>query len=210
MRTVGRRGKFILLHFDGGILAIHLGMTGRLLTDGALATHIRAVIEFDQGALVYDDIRQFGRMRWGAREPALGPDPLSISAGEFCARLAARRRQIKPLLLDQQFLAGLGNIYADEALFAASVHPQAMAHRLSRPRAVSLHAAIRDVLHAAIAHGGSSISDYVDAEGRRGSFQSLHQVYGRDGEHCSRCGTILRRLVVAQRGTHICPRCQRR
>jgi formamidopyrimidine-DNA glycosylase len=207
--AVRRRGKFILLQFDGGALAIHLGMTGRLLSDAEQATHTRAVIEFDQGALIYDDIRQFGRMRWSAGEPAVGPDALSIAAGEFLERLSARRRQIKPLLLDQGFLAGLGNIYADEALFAARVHPRAMAHRLSRKRALALHAAIRDVLTAAIQHGGSSISDYVDPEGRRGGFQALHQVYGRDGEPCPRCGATLVRIVVAQRGTHLCPRCQR-
>jgi formamidopyrimidine-DNA glycosylase len=159
--------------------------------------------------LVYDDIRQFGRMNWSEREPALGPDPLSISAREFRERLATHRRQVKPLLLDQGFLAGLGNIYVDEALFVARVHPRAMAHRLSRERALALHKAIQDVLRAAIAHGGSSISDYVDLDGRRGGFQELHQVYGRAGECCPRCKALLKRIVVAQRGTHICPRCQR-
>jgi formamidopyrimidine-DNA glycosylase len=112
------------------------------------------------------------------------------------------------MLLNQAVIAGLGNIYVDEALFRAGVHP--LARRLKAPRLWKLHAAILEVLHEAIEAGGSSISDYVDAEGRRGSFQERHRVYGREGEPCVTCGAAVKRIVVGQRGTHYCPRCQRR
>jgi formamidopyrimidine-DNA glycosylase len=113
-------------------------------------------------------------------------------------------------LLDQKFVRGLGNIYADEALFRAGIHPLARTRTLRKARAEALHAVIVELLEEAIAHRGSSISDYVDAEGAPGAFQLRHQVYGRQGEACVRCGNGIERIVVSQRGTHICPRCQRR
>jgi formamidopyrimidine-DNA glycosylase len=128
---------------------------------------------------------------------------------EFAARLAGRSGRIKPLLLDQSFLRGLGNIYADESLFRARIHPLTAASRLGPARIARLHQAIQDVLQAAVAAGGSSISDYVDADGRAGFFQVQHLVYGKQGEPCTRCGAPIRRIVVAQRGTHYCPKCQR-
>jgi formamidopyrimidine-DNA glycosylase len=112
--------------------------------------------------------------------------------------------------LNQAFLAGMGNIYVDEALFAAGIHPLAIAAGLSAPRAARLYQAIRDVLTLAIEHRGSSISDYVDADGERGGFQLLHRVYGREGEPCLTCGTAIKKIVVGQRGTHFCPTCQKR
>jgi formamidopyrimidine-DNA glycosylase len=127
---------------------------------------------------------------------------------EFAARLAARRGRIKPLLLNQAVLRGLGNIYVDESLFRARIHPLASVARLAPLRVRRLHAAIQEVLRAAVEAGGSSISDYVDADGRAGSFQVQHQVYGREGAPCPRCGTAIRRIVVGQRGTHYCPGCQ--
>jgi formamidopyrimidine-DNA glycosylase len=155
----------------------------------------------------------FGKLEWHAQLPPriarLGPEPLEISPADFLARLRARRSFLKPLLLNQTFLRGLGNIYVDEALFRARIHPRATASRLSRPRALSLHQAIVDVLTLAIHHRGSSISDYVDADGRPGSFQLLHQVYGKEGQPCPVCASPIRRILVAQRGTHYCPRCQR-
>ena len=134
---------------------------------------------------------------------------MSITAEQLAAMLKPRRSRIKPLLLNQQFLSGLGNIYCDEALFRAGIHPRALASRLSRARIARLHSAIVEVLALAIEKGGSSISDYVDTEGRKGSFQLFHQVYGKQGEPCVRCATPLKRIVVAQRGTHFCPKCQR-
>src|SRR5207248_4785984 len=155
----------------------------------------------DRGALVYDDIRQFGRIefsdQFAARMDRLGPDPLSLDVEAFIARLHARRAMIKPLLLNQSFLRGMGNIYTDEALFRAGVHPRALSSRLSRERAAGLHAAIGEVLLESIENGGSSVSDYVDSEGRRGSFQLRHRVYGKEGEPCPRCSTPIRRILVA-------------
>ena len=208
---VERRGKFILITLDQGVLVVHLGMTGKLLLDGAPAQHTYGVFDLDQGVLHYEDPRQFGRIEWSPKRiENLGPEPLEIGVEEFSERLRARKSRIKPLLLNQQFLAGVGNIYADEALFAAEIHPLAIASRLSKPRAARLHQAIREVLTLAIEHRGSSISDYVDAAGERGNFQLLHNVYGREGQPCPRCGTPIKRIVVGGRGTHFCPKCQKR
>lgn len=211
---VMRHGKHILLRMDEGTLAIHLGMTGKLLIDGDPTPYLRAEIVLDGCRLLFDDIRQFGRMAWGASLPEnvarLGPDPLEIFREAFADRLRGRRGIVKALLLNQAFLRGLGNIYVDEALFRAGIHPQAAAERLSRKRAVALHGAIVEVLEEAIASGGSSISDYVDAEGRKGSFQDRHRVYGREGAPCPNCGTPITRIVVTQRGTHYCAKCQQK
>lgn len=210
---VRRHGKHILLRFDHGTLAIHLGMTGKLLVDGEATPYLRAEFTLESCRLLFDDIRQFGRMAWSETLPAnvarLGPDALEIGAAEFVDRLRARRGRVKTLLLDQAFLRGLGNIYVDEALFRAGVHPRAVAARVSRRRAEALHGEIVRVLREAIASGGSSISDYVDAAGKKGSFQDRHRVYGREGEPCVECGTAIERIVMGQRGTHFCPRCQR-
>ena len=213
IRSVRRHGKFIVLELDDGVLTIHLGMTGRLLLDAAAGPYTRALFELDGGLLVYDDIRHFGRIEWSRTLPhraeALGPDALTISREEFIAMLRGRRSMIKPLLMNQEFVRGMGNIYTDEALFQAHVHPRAIASKLSSKRAARLHQAMVDILSAAIALKGSSISDYVDSEGRKGSFQLHHQVYGRTGEPCVVCGTPIRRIVLGSRGTHYCPRCQR-
>src|SRR5579862_789286 len=204
VESVLRRGKFIVIGLDHGVLAVHLGMPGRLLVSGEPGPHTHAIFTLEDGRLLYDDPRQFGKIEWNPKRVArLGPEPLEIPLEEFRQRLQ-RRARIKPLLLNQAFLAGLGNIYADESLFAAGIHPLASAARLSAPRAARLHQAIRDILSEAIAMGGSSISDYVDAEGRRGWFQVRHRVYGREGEPCSGCGAPVRKIVVAQRGTHFC------
>jgi formamidopyrimidine-DNA glycosylase len=211
VRSVRRYGKYILLELDRGLLAIHLGMTGKLLASGGEGPYTRAVLVLDRGAVRFDDVRQFGSVRWLRREPdKLGPDALAISAEDFLQRLRACKARLKPLLLNQAFLRGLGNIYTDEALFRAGIHPLAVAARLSRQRALGLHSAIVEVLSEAVARGGSSISDYVDAEGRPGWFQLQHRVYQRTGEPCPVCGEPIRRILVAQRGTHFCPRCQRR
>lgn len=213
VEAVRRRGKFILLEMDGGCCAIHLRMTGRLLWQGEEGRHTRAVIRFAHGRLLLDDIRQFARLYAGSSVPepvaGLGPDALEVTAEEFRRRLSGRHGRMKPLLLDQRFLAGLGNIYADEALHRARIHPLQPAATISSRRAEGLHSAILAVLEEAIAAGGSSISDYVDGEGRSGRFQLLHRVYGREGEPCPDCGAPVRRIVVSQRGTHFCPRCQR-
>ncbi|MBM3774548.1 MAG: bifunctional DNA-formamidopyrimidine glycosylase/DNA-(apurinic or apyrimidinic site) lyase [Acidobacteria bacterium] len=217
-RTVGairRHGKFLIIELSGGrLLTVHLGMTGKLLLGGEPGKYTRALFTLDRGVLLYDDVRQFGRIEVSHELPArlvrLGPEPLEIRPEEFQAGLAGRRTRIKPLLLNQRFLRGVGNIYADEALFRAGIHPLAGAGRLSRERAERLRQAIVNVLREAIRAGGSSVSDYVDADGRQGLFQFSHRVYGRAGEPCRRCRAAIRRIVIAQRSAHFCPRCQKR
>jgi formamidopyrimidine-DNA glycosylase len=213
--AIRRHGKFILTSLEGGgYLLIHLGMTGRLLLGGDAGRHTHAIFTLDGGVLLYDDSRQFGSIQWFDNFPdrvaRLGPEPLEASFAEFSRALKSRRTRIKALLLDQRFLRGLGNIYADEALFRAGIHPLSMASRIGGERARRLFDAIQAVLTEAIAAGGSSISDYVDAEGRRGFFQFGHRVYQRTGEPCMKCGSPIRRVLVAQRSSHFCPRCQRR
>ena len=213
VHSVRRHGKFIILELDRGVLSVHLGMTGKLLVNTEPGPYARAVFKLDEGLLVYDDVRQFGRIEWSAglleRAEALGPDALEISSEDFLKLLKTRHARIKPLLLNQSFIRGMGNIYADEALFEARINPRAIASSLGRERASRLHQAMVDILTTAIQLKGSSISDYVDAEGRKGSFQLQHQVYGRAGERCTTCGTAIRRIVLGQRGTHYCPKCQR-
>lgn len=213
--SIKRYGKFIVVSLGGGgYLVIHLGMTGRLLLGGAPGKHTHAILTLDRGALLYDDSRQFGCFQYSAEFPQrverLGPEPLEVPFDDFAAALRRRKTRIKALLLNQSFLRGMGNIYADEALFRAGIHPLAAASRIRRDRARRLHDAITAVLQEAIAAGGSSISDYVDAEGRKGFFQVSHRVYQRTGEPCVTCGTPIRRVLVAQRSSHFCPKCQRR
>lgn len=214
-----RYGKYLLfrLRRDGrdSLLIVHLRMTGNLVVNGESGAHTRARMSLDDGtAVVFHDIRKFGRWEWAqclpARLAALGPDPLAIGPDEFVARLRSRRARLKALLLDQAFLRGLGNIYADEALFRARLHPLRSAAGVGPRKARDLHAAIQEVLRSAIGAGGTSIRDYRDSRGEPGAFQRQIEVYGRVGEPCVTCGTALRRVVVAQRSTHFCPRCQRR
>lgn len=198
-------------------------MTGQLVLEASsqpARPHTHACFELGGGeTLRYTDIRRFGRMevtppsaqpRLPARLERLGPEPLEITEQAFIQRIRARKARLKALLLDQRFLRGLGNIYADESLFLAGLHPAAIGARLSAARAAQLWRAMREVLEQAIAHGGSSISDYVDADGETGWFQILHRVYGRSGEPCSTCGRKLRRAIIAGRGTTYCPHCQRK
>ena len=212
---IKRYGKFILMSLGrGGYLIIHLGMTGRLLLGGPAGKHTHAILTFDRGSLLYDDSRQFGCLQYSAEFPErvakLGPEPLEVAFEEFAAGLRRRKTRIKALLLNQSFLRGIGNIYADEALFRAGIHPLAIASRIRGERPRRLYEAIGAVLTEAIAAGGSSISDYVDGEGRKGFFQLHHRVYQRTGEPCANCGKPIRRLLVAQRSSHYCPGCQKR
>ncbi len=215
-----RHGKFLQIDLEKGHqLVVHFRMTGcfyfRTKKD---PLHPHTHVEFrlaSGGCLSYRDPRRFGRL-WlitsTEESPVrgLGPDALTISEEEFLERIGSHHRMIKPLLLDQQVLAGIGNIYADESLFRTGIHPQASSGHLKTNRLSELWRAIRSILARAIETGGSSISDYVSPEGIAGSFQDEHGVYGREGQPCSHCGTTIQRIVVAQRGTHFCPRCQRR
>jgi formamidopyrimidine-DNA glycosylase len=199
-------------------LIIHLGMTGRLTVvrsgePALLHTHVVFFLQ-DGGELHYTDIRRFGRMlllpgsKFAEFKSQLGKEPLEIGAQEFCDDFGSRHARLKALLLDQSVLCGVGNIYADESLFRARLHPARIAEKLKKEQLLALHKAVRQVLEEAIRFRGSSISDYFDSEGKRGDFQQRHRVYQRDGKPCVRCKTILRRMIVAGRSSHFCPSCQ--
>jgi formamidopyrimidine-DNA glycosylase len=211
--AIERYGKFIAIRLDRGYLVVHLGMTGKLLVNAEPSKWTHAIFTLDRGILHYDDQRQFGRIEYGDELPervgALGPEPLEITLEDFARRLKERRSPVKAVLLNQAVVRGVGNIYADEALFRAGVHPKRIASALRKDRVRRIYDAMREVLSEAIESRGSSVSNYVDAEGRKGSFQLSHRVYRRTGEACVQCGTPIKRIVVAQRGTHFCPKCQR-
>jgi formamidopyrimidine-DNA glycosylase len=199
-------------------LLIHLGMTGQIAIispDAPVPKHTHVFLSLDDGReLRYTDVRRFGRMAILANEEhervlgGLGIEPLEISAEEFRARIGSRNSQIKALLLNQSVLRGIGNIYADESLWRAKIHPRKVGSKLTSEELKRLHRAVQEILREAIRLRGSSISDYVDSDGRKGTFQSKHRVYQRDGKKCSRCGSVIRHGVVAGRSTHFCPRCQ--
>jgi len=224
--AVGRRAKFVRvdLERDGrpaGSVLVHLRMTGRLHVEPGGSQpneYVRVSLLLDDGRrLDFVDVRKFGRFEFHADPEArlarLGPEPLgdSFTAAWFRTALRERKRMLKPLLLDQEFVAGLGNIYVDESLHAARLHPQTRADRVSAAKAGALHAAIQTTLLEAIAREGSSFDAfYRTPEGQPGSYQHQFQVYGRAGRPCKRCERPIRRIVVGQRGTHFCSRCQRR
>jgi len=197
---------------------VHLGMTGRLLVttpSAHLARHTHARLSLASGReLRFVDPRRFGRLEFrdlARREAFSGPgaEPLSIGPADFANLFRGRRLAIKAALLNQKLLAGVGNIYADESLFRAGIRPRRAAGRLTRADLEKLRGALRQVLEHAIRLGGSSVSDYVDADGVRGFFQLEHCVYQRTGEPCRKCRTPIRRIVVGGRSTHYCPRCQK-
>ncbi len=215
VQALGRRGKWLVATLDDGTqLLVHLRMSGRLQwaePGGGEPPHVRARFTFDGGpALLFVDARKFGRL-WHAASLAaatadFGPEPLDpgFSAGDLAARLAGRRRALKPLLLDQTVIAGLGNIYADESLFRAGLHPLRLAGDLSAGEVARLHRAIRAVLREAIEQQGTSL-DWVWPGGH---MQERLRVYGQRGRPCPRCATPIAYARVMQRGTHFCPRCQ--
>jgi len=222
VRAVERLGKAILFRIDGArgderLLAVHLGMTGRLsvVPSGAESgRHLHARITFEDGSeLRYHDARRFGYFHAGPPAQVIAslgiaPDPFQTDAAALAARLAGRTAPIKALLLDQRLVSGVGNIYADEALYLARMHPLTPGGRAARHSARLLDA-VRAVLARAIRAGGTTLRDYRRLDGSGGSFQRRLAAYGREGEACARCGAPIRRTVVAGRGTHFCPRCQR-
>lgn len=214
---VRRVGKHIVFDLEAAKghpqWLVHLGMTGRLLVADArmeMAAHTHAVLRLGSGQeLRFVDPRRFGRLALAEDFRGPGAEPLTIAREEFAELFRGRKLAIKAALLNQTLLHGVGNIYADESLFGAGIRPTRTAGRLTRERLDRLHGALRRVLRAAIRAGGSSVSDYVDAEGEAGYFQIQHRVYGREGEPCRVCGTAIRKIVLAGRGTHFCPHCQK-
>jgi formamidopyrimidine-DNA glycosylase len=225
IEAVERRGKYLLFRLDdGGAFGIHLGMTGQLLSAeglrGPRATadrHIHLCLRFADGGseLFLRDPRQFGRVfelgsgKATERLDRLGPDALAIGEAEFSFRVRQRRATIKAVLLDQKLLAGVGNIYADEALFAASLRPTRRANCLTETECSRLLRAVKNLLRRAIVLGGTTVSDFVHPDGGEGAFGPRCRVYGREGRPCRRCGAPIRRELLAQRSAHYCPVCQR-
>src|SRR6266508_2608595 len=216
-----RRGKYLVVRFESGrVLLIHLRMTGQLLHGNGASPadtdpHLRAVVRLDDGSdVIYRDVRRFGT--WLLVEPGgldpylagrLGGEPLerTFTARTLAARLATRRAPVKSALLDQRTLAGLGNIYVDEALWRARIHPLVPAGELDPPQLRALRRAIKDALDAGIARQGATLRDYRQPDGTRGGMQHEFKVYGREGEPCDRCGTPIEKTRVAGRGTWYCP-----
>jgi formamidopyrimidine-DNA glycosylase len=218
--AVRRRGKWILLDLDRGLLVVHLGMTGRLTAgtaDRPVEDHTHVFVDLDDGRqLRFRDVRRFGSMTVydaaaefeAALAGRLGPEPGDLGRAEFRQALAGTARPLKAVLLDQRVVAGVGNIYADEALFAAKLPPAQLGRATTPAEADRLRTAIVRVLTRAIDRRGSTIRDYVDGAGKKGSFQKEFRAYGRTGEPCSRCGTPIARIRLAGRSTHFCPKCQ--
>lgn len=214
IHNIGRRGKYLLLFLKQDTLLIHLRMSGDIHINSGTeskAPHDRLILFLDDDRrIAFNDVRKFGRV-WLLEDPSsilnkLGPEPFGdlFTTEWLFDALHSRKRQLKPLLLDQSFIAGLGNIYTDEALHQARLHPLTLSNQISKEQTTRLRMAIRNVLHRGIENNGTSI-DWVY---RGGEFQNQLQVYGRGGKPCFRCGTPIERIVVGQRGTHICPTCQ--
>jgi len=223
---VRRRGKMLLVELEGArALVFHLKMTGQFLFAKPSAPrdrHVRLVIRFDDASdeLRFRDVRKFGFLLCLDGEPEsacgelgrLGPEPLEVTLPEFAAILKARRGRVKSVLLDQTRIAGIGNIYADEMLFEARIHPEKPASSLKTEAVGRLYRSMRKILASAIEAGGSTLKDarYLDADGNPGDFQLSHKVYDREGEPCVTCGTPVRMKRIGGRSSHFCPKCQRR
>jgi len=221
---VRRRGKMLIIEFEGArMLVFHLKMTGQFsLVPPAEAPdkHTRLVVRFDDGGneLRFRDVRKFGFLLCLEGDPmaactelaCLGPEPLDVGLAEFAAIVKKRKGRIKSLLLDQTTIAGIGNIYADEMLFDACIHPETPASSLGKKTVERLYDSMKKILTQAIAEKGSTLQDYRDPEGRAGSFQFFHKVYDRKGEPCTACGTPVRMTRIGGRSSHFCPKCQRK
>jgi formamidopyrimidine-DNA glycosylase len=233
IEAVERYGKFMLLRLSAAhgetrvatngdaspaSLLVHLGMTGQIAPAPAaqpLEKHTHVCLLLDDGReLRYTDPRRFGRIAYLTKASlaeeltGFGADPLEVSKEEFADRICGRRARIKALLLDQSVLRGVGNIYADESLWRARIHPARLGAKLNRKQAQTLRRVLQDILQKAIVLRGSSISDFLDAEGEPGEYQRHHRAYGREGKNCFRCKTLIRRAIVAGRSSYFCPRCQ--
>jgi formamidopyrimidine-DNA glycosylase len=224
IRAVERRAKNVLVLLDGERrIAVNLGMTGRLLPFAApprgteRPTHPAVRFRFSDGSiLVFDDTRRFGTVEcltddeWTVREARFGPEPLdpAYTASDLHRAMSTSRSPVRSWLLDQRKIAGVGNIYAAEALFLSGIHPLRAARSVTTNEAERLHGTVRDVLSDAIDEGGTTIRDYRNAIGGSGGYQKLLWVYGRDEETCRRCGSIIERVVLSNRSAFFCPTCQ--
>ncbi|MFH1859452.1 MAG: bifunctional DNA-formamidopyrimidine glycosylase/DNA-(apurinic or apyrimidinic site) lyase [bacterium] len=218
IQKVWRRGKMLVIDlYEGRSLLVHLKMTGQLLylsEESPIAKHTHLILDLSDGRqLRYLDVRQFGYLC--LTETSLvqeltpsGAEPLEISGNEFRMLLQSRKARIKPLLLNQSFLAGIGNIYADEILHRAGIHPLQHTHALSEAQITRLYQAMQKVLRQAIEQRGSSISDYVDSNGQKGDYQKYHQIYQRQGKPCLTCQEKITRIKIGGRSSHFCPNCQ--
>ncbi len=220
--TVERRGKFLRFILDGLVMVSHLRMEGRYgvyRSDEPVEKHTHVIFHFTDGTeLRYKDVRQFGTMHLFATGEELQSKPLvqlglepldpQFTDEQFISVISKRRTMIKPVLLNQAYVVGIGNIYVDEALFRAGIHPETIASDLSREQLIRLHEAIVSTLSDAVAAGGSSIKSYVNGQGEMGMFQHSLRIYGRKAEPCQECGTLIEKTVVGGRGTHYCPVCQ--
>nr|WP_321513368.1 bifunctional DNA-formamidopyrimidine glycosylase/DNA-(apurinic or apyrimidinic site) lyase [uncultured Pseudodesulfovibrio sp.] len=219
---VYRRAKVLLIELENeSTLVFHLKMTGRVVHGERrdINKHDRIVFVLDDGSwLIFSDMRKFGYVKLFTKQllenwdflQKVGPEPLESSPAELVERIAGRKTSIKGLLLNQSVVAGVGNIYADESLFRAGIHPETKGHRIGHERALKLFAELQDVLKLAIRENGSSISDYVNAHGDAGAFQNSFNVYGKKGQQCSRCNGLLQAVKVAGRTSTFCPHCQPR
>lgn len=214
---IDRRGKKIVFTLDdGNRFYIHLGMSGRLTTEDKqsdLRPHTHLLIDIGGRELRFVDPRRFGGVWWLGKDDQaddnLGPEPLRVRPAQLGKRLSRTTRAIKNALLDQRVIAGLGNIYVDESLFAAKIHPLTPANKLTIAQVSRLNRAIKSTLRRALKHRGSTLRDYRDADGNEGAFQRLHRVYDRTGKPCRTCKRAIERIVLGGRSTHFCPSCQR-
>ncbi|MCD6162713.1 MAG: bifunctional DNA-formamidopyrimidine glycosylase/DNA-(apurinic or apyrimidinic site) lyase [candidate division Zixibacteria bacterium] len=221
LKSISRSGKNIIFIFTGDIAIVcHLKMTGKLIVDSEISLankHRHFFIEFAKSRLDYYDVRKFGRiciigtsnLANHPRLMKLGPEPFEISAKHFANIAKKRNKPIKLVLLDQEIVAGLGNIYTDESLFNAGIRPSVKASKISIIRLIRLHESIIRVLDFAISKRGTSVDDYLDGFGQKGNFQSLLKIYGKTGQTCPNCGLQFRRIVLGGRSTHYCPKCQK-
>lgn len=222
-RGVGRRGKNVVFTFeDASRMVVNLGMSGRFMTGSSCgadhpSTHPAVVFHLEGGGwMIYDDVRRFGCLtavpasEWTRWSRHLGPEPLarSFTAARLGRILARSRSPVRSLLLDQRRVAGVGNIYAVEALWSARIHPRTPANAIGRAAAARLHRALRRVLRNAIRAGGTTLRNYRDANGDEGRFGRALHAYGREGEPCTRCRTAIERIVFGGRSAFVCPRCQ--
>ncbi len=219
--SVSRRGKWIIIELDAGALLGHLGMTGQLTVgagDNKRCPHTHLVFNLgDEHRMRFRDERRFGSLQLfptlkelnGYLDERLGPEPFGLHPHYWRAALSGSKRPIKALLLDQSVIAGVGNIYADESLYAARIHPAALTHRLTPAQATALRKSVEKVLTHAIESRGSSIRNYLDGTGERGGYQKEFKAYGRTGKPCRRCRVAIERIRLAGRSSHYCPQCQR-